>query len=54
MRPRLIPVATSTVCFLIGGGVGGAAVGVLFGSPMARHNIVAIGLLITDVVIGAI
>jgi hypothetical protein len=54
MRPRLITVTTSTVCFLIGGGVGGAVVGLMFGSPMAREDIAGIGLLITYAVIGAI
>ena len=54
IRPRLVPVATSTICFLVGSGVGGAAIGVLFGSPMSRACIAGTGLLITEVVSGAI
>jgi hypothetical protein len=54
IRPRLIPVTTSAVCFLIGGSAGGAAVGVLFGTPLSRPNIAGMGLLITDIVIGAV
>lgn len=54
IRPRLIPVAKSTICFLIGSGVGCAAIGALFGSPMNRLYITGIGLLITEVVSGVI
>lgn len=54
INPRLIPVVASTICFLVGSGVGGAAIGVLFGSPMSRLGIAGTGLLITEVVSGAI
>jgi len=53
-RPRLISVANSTICFLVGSAIGGIVVGVLLGSPIEKPYIAAIGLFITYLVGGAL
>ncbi|HXU07467.1 MAG TPA: hypothetical protein VN743_00620 [Blastocatellia bacterium] len=54
IRPRLMAVRNSAICFLVGSAVGGIIVAILSGSPVAKLKIAAIALTISYGVGGAV